>query len=141
MIGISEYQDYEKYLNSNKNPGVYGLTLEGVCINKKCISYGKTMTFPLGTGTFSYSRIMNNTKCTVCPYRDRDINPAIVVKAFKFINCLWRVEGRYREAHTGYMKEKSFPLFFKSEGEDSSIFYELLDEYKWHQMLIYVKNL
>lgn len=76
------------------------------------------MVYNYGIGEFSYSQIVNNTKCVTCPYRDLNFTPSIKVEYLKLFNCIWKFKGRYYDKNNclhevddcKYNKVKSFNL-------------------------------
>ncbi len=48
---------------------VRGINVEGVCVNKKCISYNRSIIVPLGLGEYNLHDICHGIKCKACPYR------------------------------------------------------------------------
>ena len=109
LINLSELPNYKTNLRSN----VYGLIIEGVCVNDKCLSYAENMNYPLGIGSFTISDILNGIKCPICPYRELGVNPSVVVKQIKLVNCCFKYEGRYKDDQ-GFMQRKACPSFFRS---------------------------
>ena len=82
---------YKKYL-----PTKYimpGLNFEALCVNPKCVEYGKSRVHPMGTGHFNISKVYSHLECVKCPDRDKGINPPMAVKAVVFVSCYWRYEG------------------------------------------------
>lgn len=133
---LSELKKYQKNIRSN----IYGLIIEGICINEKCLSYAENMSFPLGTGEFTIGEILNGIKCPICPYRDFGINPSIVVKQIKLINCFFKYEGRYKD-HQGFIQRISNSCFTKIEGENTTKLYKIIEGKQWIDFLVTVKSL
>lgn len=134
LIDLSELSNYKPNVRSN----VYGLIIEGVCINQKCLGYAENMKFPLGVGEFNLNEIINGIKCPICPYREFGTNPLIVVKQIKLVNCYFKYEGSYKDDN-GFVHRKVCPSFFKIEGENINKLYQIIDKNKWIDFSITVK--
>jgi len=136
LIDLSDLSTYKTNLRSN----VYGLILEGVCVNDKCLAYAENMNFPLGIGTFTINDILNGVKCPICPYRELGVNPSVVIKQIKLVNCYFKYEGRFKD-NQGFVQRKACPGFFKIEGENTTKLYQIIDKNKWMDFLLTVKSL
>ena len=74
---------------------------------------------------------MKSLKCPICPYRDLNMNPAILVKDIKFVRCGYKMRGKT-------MIEKSMKNYKIIKKEQ---FYNLTDNMKWVDMDMDVKPL
>lgn len=136
LLNLSELNKYGKTLRTN----IYGLIIDGVCVNEKCLSYAENMSFPLGTGTFTLDEILNGIKCPICPYKELGVNPSIVVKQIKLVNCYFRFEGNYKDRQ-GFVHRKAAGNFLKVEGENTNKLYQIIEEFQWVNFLLTVKQL
>lgn len=137
---LTDLEIIAKEYNFGKINDIYGLIIEGMCPNSKCLLNGKDQIFPLGTGTFSLDQILNELKCPICPYKDQAMNKQIIIKNIKFVNCYFQCRGSV-EGERIRGKSKELKKLWKIEGEDSDIFYKILDENKWITLVINVKHL
>ena len=136
LMSFSEFPKYQVNLKSN----VYGLIIEGICVNDKCLAYAENMIFPLGLGTFTIGEILNGIKCPICPYREFGVNPSVVVKQIKLVNCFFKYEGRYKDKQ-GFVQRKVYPGFIKIEGENTTRLYKVIEENNWLDFLVTIKGL
>ena len=136
LANFSQLSKYKVNLRTN----VYGLIIEGVCVNDKCLAYAENMNFPLGMGSFTIDEILNGVKCPICPYRELGINPSVVVKQIKLTNCCFKYEGRYKDKK-GFVQRKSGGELIRVEGENTTKLYKIIEEKNWIDFLVVVKQL
>lgn len=136
LMELSELSKYKVNLKSN----IYGLILEGVCVNDKCLSYAENMIFPLGTGFFTINEILNGVKCPICPYREFRVNPSIIVKQIKLVNCYFKYEGRVKDKN-GFIQKKNWSGFIKIEGENTTKLYQIISGRNWIDFIVNIKQL
>lgn len=77
----------------------------------------------MGCGNFDVNTVLSNTKCKACPYRDLSLQKPIKVKVITLVNCYWKIEGNYVDAN-GFYNYKYMKKWIKTEGADSSAFYD-----------------
>eukprot|EP01017_Pseudomicrothorax_dubius_P014267 TRINITY_DN1667_c0_g3_i1.p1 TRINITY_DN1667_c0_g3~~TRINITY_DN1667_c0_g3_i1.p1 ORF type:complete len:246 (+),score=62.13 TRINITY_DN1667_c0_g3_i1:141-878(+) len=141
-VKVNEYVDdhevYYYYPDYKYVP--YGLVLDGICNNPKCICYQKEVIIPLGSGSFDFKTIMKKSKCPCCPYKDRELDPPIEVTNIRFGNCFWRYDGEYKDQNKFKQKEVG-KGWYRIEGEDNGTFYKILKSRKWIDLNIHVKQI
>jgi hypothetical protein len=89
--------DMKKH-NPDVTPRPVGLIVQGACQAPRCVNHDKEVELPLGTGTFDFAYLNTKLKCPTCPNRDQFINPPILVKAIRVVNCYWRCVGQFEKA-------------------------------------------
>lgn len=130
--------EYHKYM-----PKKYitpGLVIECMCVNPKCINYGKLKVIPLGTGHHNLNQILTGTKCHLCPDRDKQTNPPMALRSVKLVSCYWRFEG-------DIVKSDGFPSrdfsrgWRKVEDFDAEAFGKVWLKEKWTDLDIVCRGL
>jgi len=142
MSPLDTYVPEEQYpaYSLKTHAEFYGMKATGVCTNPNCVSYNKEVTFPYGTGTFDINQVLKATLCQTCPYKDKALQKAIIVKEIVLTNCYWRLEGHYFDSN-GFFNYKYMKGWVKTEGIDYKSFYRKLAETKYTDPKLYVKAL
>ena len=131
-------KEYKKYLP--KKYIMPGINLEVMCVNPNCLEYGKSRVVPLGTGQFEINEIMNNTKCHLCPDRDKGTEPPMAVKRVKFVSCYWRFEGDII-GDDGFPTRRYSKGWFKVSDCNEEAFAKLMASSKWTSLKLVLKGL
>ncbi|KAM3134546.1 hypothetical protein pb186bvf_013360 [Paramecium bursaria] len=118
---------------------VDGLTLEGVCVNPKCLNFQRDIVYPIGFGTFSVDRILKEIKCDLCPYKDMGVNPPVVMKEMQFKQCKWTISGKKQaRVGNGYF-EQSLNRWVRVEGKDNLSYQQIVGQDQWLNVWIEIK--
>ena len=132
---VSEYHKYlpKKYIAP-------GLNMEGMCVNPRCVNYGKMKVIPLGLGQFNISSLLAVTKCHICPDRDKGTNPPMCIKEVVLVSCYWRYEGDMTQKD-GFPSRSYAKGWRKVEECDVHAFADLYAKQKWTNLDIVCKGL
>ena len=109
-----------------------GLKCIGICNNKKCVTYGKKVTYPMNCGEFDLIALLSRTMCLRCK-RPSEVN------GISLTNCYWKLQGNFRDS-TGFMNLKYMKNWVKTEGTDNTIIYDKLRETRYVNPKLMVKT-
>ena len=130
--------EYHKYMP--KKQILPGLNLEAMCVHPRCIEYGKVKVLPQGTGHFNINQLLSNTKCSLCPDRDKGINPPMAVKEIKLVSCYWRYEGDIVKKD-GFPSREFLKGWRKVENFDNEAFGQLYQQHNWKDLVLVLRGL
>lgn len=108
---------------------VYGLNVEGKCVNNQCAAYNQMVID--GKGMVSWSLIADKANCPVC---HQQITPTTCA----FTGCLWAFDGR-KIGSKGFLEDVE-GSWQTASGEQYHRFQEEDNQANWHMLVLSAKS-
>ena len=86
------------------------------------------------------NEIMTDTKCHMCPDRDKGTEPPMAIKKVKFVSCYWRFEGDII-GNDGFPTSRYSKGWIKVKYCNEEQFAKLMISSKWKTLKLVLRGL